>query len=578
MMKKLEDIQQNKLISSYGGVGSIIETNTNGALLIMPYDEWPCFEKDDRRKECGEVKDPRLLTYVKNNGYPHLNQFIQIPTPEFEDKISKYATKSKDKKKTVGAMFFPKWYYCPTCRRLTNLGVWRSKWILDNKFNDNEPACYHCSKSTNNGIHRHKLQQVRFVMVDMLTGDLKDIPFDKLWENSPSDKTWQLSEKGIDSELFYKTTDNNDGLSGIYITAKINGADRIIRLSQIDANYIIEPGEEAGLFDGRPPVAYKMAMRGSQSLYIPNIVRSLYIPFDQNVDKAALTEDEMDIQEFRYLIDDFHYIEDRLVEKNLDLVAARKNFQDLPKFISRITALERLKETSVLLSYSRFARYNEQRTWYDVNDCQERPDKSPGSKKPFRDNALRDLTWMPAVEAFGEGILFELNLEAVSPDKRLTFAHTFCHIVMKEMEFQCGYPLTSLKEKIFIDNENDTAGFLIYTIAGSEGSYGGLISLTDDGRIIKLIKRGAERAKHCTNDPICINEGDAHCFACLDLPETSCSKFNNDLNRKTFLENFFPKEEKDSCSEKSALAEDSINDSNDDIDPDTGIKRGINLA
>ena len=35
-MKKLENIQQNKLISSYGGVGSIIETNTNGALIIEP--------------------------------------------------------------------------------------------------------------------------------------------------------------------------------------------------------------------------------------------------------------------------------------------------------------------------------------------------------------------------------------------------------------------------------------------------------------------------------------------------------------------------------------------------------------
>lgn len=42
-MRKLEQIQLNKLISAYGGVGSIIETNTNGSLIILPYDQWNCF-------------------------------------------------------------------------------------------------------------------------------------------------------------------------------------------------------------------------------------------------------------------------------------------------------------------------------------------------------------------------------------------------------------------------------------------------------------------------------------------------------------------------------------------------------
>ena len=365
-MKKLENIQQNKLISSYGGVGSIIETNTNGALLIKPYDEWPCFDENSR-KRCVEVKDPRLLAYVKNAmGYPNLGQLISIPTPEFGDRISKYAPSANDRAKTVGAQIFPEWYYCPKCRRLKKLSVWREAWTLDDKFNDNEPACFYCSEENKKGIHRHKLQQVRFVMADMLTGDLKDIPFDKLWENSPSEKAWQLSKNGISSEIYYKTTDNNDGLAGIYITTKINGANRMIRLSQIDANYLIKPGRESRV-SSRPPIAYKMAMRGSQSLYLPNIVRSLYIPSGNDTTEVALTEDEMDIQEFRYLTEDSHYIEDRLVEPNLDLVAVRKSLQNLPKYISRITALERLKETSVLLSYSRLAKSNERRTWYDVN-------------------------------------------------------------------------------------------------------------------------------------------------------------------------------------------------------------------
>ena len=576
-MKKLEKIQQNKLISSYGGVGSIIETNTNGALLILPYDNWPCFT-DNRWEQCRIITDNRLLRYVKSQGYQHLDRLIEIPTPDFSDRIKIYAPDADDRAKTVGAKFFPEWYWCHRCRRLNKFAVWRERWNTkfpeDNRFNDNEPACYYCSKANGNGIHRSKLQQVRFVMVNMLSGELTDIPFDKLWENAPANGAWALSGNSTNAQLYYRTTENNDGLSGIYIQAQINGENRIIRMSQIDANYLIKPGEDAdGMFDARPPVAYKMAMRGSQSLYLPNIVRSLYIPFNDQ-DQGANTEEDLDIQEFRFLTNDGNYINGRYVKGNLDLIAVRKNLENLPRYISRITALERLKETSVLLSYNRLAKPNEQRRWYDVDSKRERPDMSAGSQKPFSNKALETLTWMPAVEAFGEGILFELNLDGINQNNRTVFAHTYCHIVMKEMEFQCGYPLTSLKEKIFIDNDNIIAGFLIYTIAGSEGSYGGLISLTDDIRIIKLIERGAERAKHCTNDPICINDGDAHCFACLDLPETSCCKFNQDLNRRIFLENFFPGNENEATEEN--RADDLDNDG--DIDPDTGITRGVPLA
>ena len=572
-MKKLENIQQNKLISSYGGVGSIIETNTNGALLILPYDNWPCFTTNKGWRQCRIITDNRLLRYVKSQGYQQLDRLIEIPTPDLSDRI--YSANANDQATTVGAKFFPEWYWCHRCRRLNKFAVCRERWNArfpeDNRFNNNEPACYHCSTERGNGIHRHRLQQVRFVMVDMLTGELKDIPFDQLWDNAPLNGTWALTGNCTNAQLYYKNMGNNDGLSGIYIKrVEDNGDSRIIRMSQIDANYLITA---ANPLRNRREVAYKMAMRGSQSLYLPNIVRSLYIPFnDQN--QAANTEEEMDIQEFRFLINDDNYINGRYVEENLDLIAVRKTLENLPRYISRITALERLKETSVLLSYSRLAKPNEQRRWYDVNTGTERNDMTPGCKKPF--NNEDNLNWMPAVEAFGEGILFELNLNGINPNNRTVFAHTYCHIVMKEMEFQCGYPLTSLKEKIFIDNDNNTAGFLIYTIAGSEGSYGGLISLTDDGRIINLIERGAERAKHCTNDPICINDGDAHCFACLDLPETSCYKFNQDLNRRIFLENFFLGNENEATEENRVLTDES--DNGDNIDPDTGITTGVNLA
>ena len=83
-------------------------------------------------------------------------------------------------------------------------------------------------------------------------------------------------------------------------------------------------------------------------------------------------------------------------------------------------------------------------------------------------------------------------------------------------------------------------GFLIYTIAGSEGSYGVLISLlpndtnSSEGRILKIIEMAALRASTCPNDPICKSE-EGHCFACVDLPEISCQIWNKNLDRDKFV-------------------------------------------
>ena len=253
-------------------------------------------------------------------------------------------------------------------------------------------------------------------------------------------------------------------------------------------------------------------------------MRSLWVP---NETKYS---DNLNIDEFRYFIDDNNY-KNGLIVKD-DLFVKKTSLKS--KFIFQICAIERLKETSALLSYSRFTTGGTQSNWYNVKE-QRIASMYAASKSPF--SSLHP-TWMPVVEQFGEGIFFEVDCSRLGDkeDKIHEFVHTYCHIIMKEMEFQCGYPLTSLKEKIYVDFDNKKAGFMIYTIAGSEGSYGGLVSLTNDDKIIKLIERGVERAKNCPNDPICINEQIAHCFACLDIPETSCIEFNNNLNRKRFIE------------------------------------------
>lgn len=87
-------------------------------------------------------------------------------------------------------------------------------------------------------------------------------------------------------------------------------------------------------------------------------------------------------------------------------------------------------------------------------------------------------------------------------------------------------------------------GVLIYTIAGSEGSYGGITSICDDERIGKLIESAMIRATDCATDPICYHthgQGVANlnlsaCFSCALLPETSCEMFNCFLDRRILID------------------------------------------
>jgi hypothetical protein len=120
--------------------------------------------------------------------------------------------------------------------------------------------------------------------------------------------------------------------------------------------------------------------------------------------------------------------------------------------------------------------------------------------------------------------------------------HTFAHILIKELEFLAGYPAASLQERLYI-NQNDMQGVLIYTIAGAEGSYGGLVSQANPERFAKIIVSALVRAKDCASDPICYHSDGqgigglnlAACYSCGLLPETSCEEFNSYLDRAVLI-------------------------------------------
>jgi hypothetical protein len=122
--------------------------------------------------------------------------------------------------------------------------------------------------------------------------------------------------------------------------------------------------------------------------------------------------------------------------------------------------------------------------------------------------------------------------------------HTLSHILIKEFEFLVGYPATSLNERLFID-EMGMSGVLIYTVAGAEGSFGGLVSQGTEEIFERILKSALFRATDCASDPICFYTMDgqgvgglnmAACYSCSLLPETSCEEFNSFLDRGLLID------------------------------------------
>ncbi|GGH72357.1 hypothetical protein HNQ91_003422 [Filimonas zeae] len=250
------------------------------------------------------------------------------------------------------------------------------------------------------------------------------------------------------------------------------------------------------------------------------------------------------------------------------------NFSDieldggLENLFQKITKVEELKITSVQLDFNRVKPKERIVVSGNVIDS--------GSKNIFS-NAPDDVFIMPAVENFGEGIFFEFNKYAIEKwtnehistlsdrirrlmpasggfngnsirykiqrnGARLLLIHTYTHLIMRELEFSCGYPTASLKERLYISP--DMSGALIYTAEGAEGSMGGLIWQAQAERIKVLIQKAMKRAMDCSSDPLCwedegqglFNLNLSACFSCTLVSETACEERNLALDRRMLVD------------------------------------------
>ena len=235
--------------------------------------------------------------------------------------------------------------------------------------------------------------------------------------------------------------------------------------------------------------------------------------------------------------------------------------------IASVIQLHRLREVLALVGFTRFEAVT--------------PDIHGEYDTDVERAAIAlDPEWFPAVENRGEGVFVQLDADAVEawlkrpavgrrladltlgheawtgsrrlllggtqrafPGGPYVLLHTLSHLLIQSLAMRCGYPASSIRERIYAEPgpAGQRFGVLLYTgTPDAEGTLGGLVQQARyiEDHLADALRMGAL----CSNDPICAQHAPgesmeqrwlhgAACHGCTLISETSCEMRNDYLDR-----------------------------------------------
>ena len=229
--------------------------------------------------------------------------------------------------------------------------------------------------------------------------------------------------------------------------------------------------------------------------------------------------------------------------------------------IEKVVLVHRLREVVALAGFTRFEAV------------------SPGIDGELdmgvqRAALAREITWLPAIENRGEGIFIQFKNEAIEewlakpevkrrgedllrgfetweqehssssnrefPGLPYFMLHSFSHMLLTSMSLECGYPASSIRERIYSVGHVGYGVLLFTGTTDAEGTLGGLIQ--SGRRIHEHVRNALRMGELCSNDPVCAQHEStnqherrflhgAACHGCLLTAETSCEQHNEFLDR-----------------------------------------------
>ena len=228
--------------------------------------------------------------------------------------------------------------------------------------------------------------------------------------------------------------------------------------------------------------------------------------------------------------------------------------------IEAVVQLHRLREVLALIGFTRFEAVTP-----DINGEYETDVE--------RAQIALEPSWFPAVENRGEGIFVQLRaadvmgwlarpsvkdrIDALAnghqqwmkdrksqrlfPGGPYVLLHTLSHLLIQSLAMRCGYPASSIRERIYADIAAQRFGILLYTGSpDAEGTLGGLVQQARhiEDHLVQALRMSAL----CSNDPVCAQHipgksmenrwlHGAACHGCALVAETSCEMRNDYLDR-----------------------------------------------
>lgn len=353
------------------------------------------------------------------------------------------------------------------------------------------------------------------------------------------------------------------------VTNKIDESAAYAEYKAVIASYLSTPGITAETIE---------LLHSSQTqVYAQRIAQETAIPFDKVVGvlkrkNAAPDDGEYSTASVKYRAEEYEAITGETVIEAEDYGEFYREGVDISAynlpFLKSISLIHKVREVQALVGFTRLKPV-------DSTDA-------PGSQAVIVPVKEPDTKWYPAYDVRGEGIFIEFDSSSINNWRsenqflaervallndnykksfigenhpreitgKFLLLHTISHLLIKQLSFECGYGIASLKERIYCSEAADgkeMAGILIYTACGdSEGTLGGLVRQGRSDTFPSIFNKAIENARTCSNDPVCsLSQGQgrdslnlAACYSCTLIPETSCEEFNCFLDRGVVVGTF----------------------------------------
>lgn len=394
-----------------------------------------------------------------------------------------------------------------------------------------------------------------------LQGSFGKNPFAQIWPNRcPGNRPW-LGPHAREPNCgqFPKTIQR--GASNVYF-ANLTSSILIPPFSELLQQVLDRPDvwsliESLPLVDGQLPEKPLHALAKTNGIDPDTFVQAVRerMAVTSGQDEDPITEEEYRATEYEAYLGPRPPQSERR-DFDIKKIAIGDYEESFQRYIADVVLITKLRETRVLTGFSRVL-----------------PPEHMG--QVLADLSLTKKDWLPAMEVRGEGIFLTIRedeldrwaeeregflsqigtlnkrlrdvcVERGIPSRQVSAKyiaiHTLAHLLIRQLSFDCGYDASSLRERLYVDQQGTRkmSGLLIYTASGdSEGTLGGLVRQGVPGRLEGTLWSALANSVLCSSDPLCIeSQGQgvnslnlAACHSCALLPETSCEEGNKLLDR-----------------------------------------------